>query len=540
MPLIEPSNHETHWRADAVDQLVRFVVPPAVAAWWAETLDDLYKAAVPSVAESHRDSALEPIARILTQSSNVAMVEFVARWCGFAPSMQLGLSPSGGQRSLDDFSVKVLLKRACDQKVDFEAGVRALPKSDINVGCLTAFLFNAGIIRLAKILDLDDILRIGRDENQLLPTAILPKFEDPPEISKLDYWLLTIGPAAMEGLIEVFQDESPDRLGLLARGVMKSVDACSRSIEPAAKELNLQNLASHYVNLLHVLIPKSQTVPPDSARKMAWRLAHLIGRSKPELIHADLRKSWVRECTEYWGRFRAELRGDTHPDAVAAKRESLHDAMCVIAKLGSTWQAFKALLLAFRALPRQAVSNDLRYWLEPGEDWRTYEPWCYLARVPAELIHGELQNEQAHDPLLEDFRTKFADFCLERLESREKSSAPREADMVEPDPHWRHCYVRAVRELRVNPAKRGHRTLHWSSQHDPSQDVRDAARVAYNEMSSHVKLEEGRSPRSAIFAAYWWLRQAHLLALGIEPDADGAQRTRIKELRRTKEAERTT
>ena len=109
--------------------------------------------------------------------------------------------------------------------------------------------------------------------------------------------------------------------------------------------------------------------------------------------------------------------------------------------------------------------------------------------------------------------------------------------MVEPNADWRHCYVRAVRELRVNPGKRGHHTLHWSSQHDPSPAVREAARVAYHEISSYVKLEEGRSPRSAIFAAYWWLRQAHLLALGIQPDADGAQRTRIKELRRTKEAE---
>jgi hypothetical protein len=43
------------------------------------------------------------------------------------------------------------------------------------------------------------------------------------------------------------------------------------------------------------------------------------------------------------------------------------------------------------------------------------------------------------------------------------------------------------------------------------------------------------SPRRAVLGAFWWLRQAHLKSLGIEIDRDGAQRTRIKELSRTKE-----
>lgn len=39
-------------------------------------------------------------------------------------------------------------------------------------------------------------------------------------------------------------------------------------------------------------------------------------------------------------------------------------------------------------------------------------------------------------------------------------------------------------------------------------------------------------------SALWWIRQAHLLGLEIQPDPDGAQRTRVKELARTKETER--
>ncbi len=539
MQMVEPSTNEDSWRADAATQLIQLKVPPAVAQWWAQTLDAIYRAAAPAVSETDRDYALAAISKILMQPAHVAIIEFIARWCGLAPSFQRGLSPANGQRSLDDPSVGVLLNRARDLKTDFEAGLLALPKSDIHVGNLAALLFQAGALRPEFILDLDAIRQIGADEAQILPSVGPFQFDDPAELKKLEFWLLTVGPCVLDGWAGIFIHESIESLGFLARGMRKIVQASSRSncTGPTAVALTPQNLASEYIKMVPVLRERTAMTPPGMATNVAWWMAHQIGRFQPELISDDLRKNLVRECTEYWGRFRADLRRGIAPDEAAAKRESLHDAMCVIAILGSPWQAFKALLLAFRALRKPAVSDDLRYWPEQGEDWRTYEPWGYFARVPAELLHSELGDEQTHDPMLEDFRTKFADFCLERLESKEKSVTPRDDDMVEPNPHWRHCYVRAVRELRVNPAKRGHRTLHWSSQHDPAPEVREAAQVAYNEISSHVKLEEGRSPRSAIFAAYWWLRQAHLLALGIEPDADGAQRTRIKELRRTKEAE---
>jgi hypothetical protein len=196
--------------------------------------------------------------------------------------------------------------------------------------------------------------------------------------------------------------------------------------------------------------------------------------------------------------------------------------------------------LAFRALPEQAVANDLRYWPESNMT-NPPEKWEMFARLPAELLHMRLGAEQENDATLARFRSDFAEFCLQRLKSHEKasnaSSCLTDTDMTEPSAIWRQCYVRAIRELRINPGNRGHHTLHWASQHDPSPEVRDAARVAYKEVINHVNLQEGRSPRAAIFAAYWWLRQAHLHALDRPIDPDGAQRTRIKELRRTQDAE---
>jgi hypothetical protein len=113
-----------------------------------------------------------------------------------------------------------------------------------------------------------------------------------------------------------------------------------------------------------------------------------------------------------------------------------------------------------------------------------------------------------------------------------------DADMVEPSHEWRYCMVRAVMDLRANPEGRGHRALHCSSENDPHQHVRDAAARAYETIRHARGLPERVSPRRAVMSALWWLRQAHLLGLGIQPDHDLAQRTREKELSRTKEAER--
>ena len=82
--------------------------------------------------------------------------------------------------------------------------------------------------------------------------------------------------------------------------------------------------------------------------------------------------------------------------------------------------------------------------------------------------------------------------------------------------------------------------LNFASMKDPEADVREAAREAYDETRREVLLPPGSSPRRAIFAAFWWLRQAHLHALESEVDSQGAQRTRQKETRRTKEEEERT
>jgi hypothetical protein len=214
----------------------------------------------------------------------------------------------------------------------------------------------------------------------------------------------------------------------------------------------------------------------------------------------------------------------------------------VLFELGGVWRGLKPMLLAWRALTAPAVASDLRYWPEPGRE-PPPSPWSVLVLWPMNMFHHVVGREQKQDLTLAELRGQIASFCLERLtdrlsENQRKAGKQRtDFDMVESSPDWRYCLIRAAISLGVNPEGKGHRILHKSMEIDPDEDVRDAAKDGYERLRRNVGLPDGVSPRRAVTSALWWLRQAHLLGLGIEPDRDGAQRTRIKELSRTKEEE---
>ena len=138
-------------------------------------------------------------------------------------------------------------------------------------------------------------------------------------------------------------------------------------------------------------------------------------------------------------------------------------------------------------------------------------------------------------------REEFAKFCLERLRTKvkNKNGGYTDEDFVEPRPAWRQCYVQALKALRVNPGGRAHRTLFWLLNNDPDEKVRELAKKAHKQVRhldrNKPNLDDGASPRRPLFEAFWWLRQAHLLTLGITIDHSGAMRTRRIELHRTRE-----
>lgn len=238
--------------------------------------------------------------------------------------------------------------------------------------------------------------------------------------------------------------------------------------------------------------------------------------------------------------------------------EERHFETCVnvLYRLGGVWRGMKPLLLAIRAFGCACVSLDLRYWPErnsrnrpsnPDGLFEPPEPWSVVPRSLVNMFHVFIRDEQVGDPELTDLRGELAKFCLERLRDRwskaEREAAEREGrprtneDMIERSAEWRLCLIRAASALHINPEGKGHHILRKASQIDPEEDVREAARSAYEQIRRFKGLPDNLSPRRAVISALWWWRQAHLLGLGIRPDPDGAQRTRIKELTRTREVE---
>ncbi len=229
------------------------------------------------------------------------------------------------------------------------------------------------------------------------------------------------------------------------------------------------------------------------------------------------------------------------------ERDHIQTCLILLYQFGGVWRGLKPMLLAWRSLQAPAVARDLRYWTEADRD-PLPSPWCDLIAWPINLFHRYVNSEQASDPELIRLRGELASFCLERLADRWTKSERDEAkrthrdrtneDMLERSPEWRYCLIRAAGSLGVNPEGKGHRILKVAADLDPEPQVRDAANQSYQQLRRDVALPEGVSPRRAIMSALWWIRQAHLLGLGIQPDPDGAQRTRVKELARTKETER--
>jgi hypothetical protein len=149
------------------------------------------------------------------------------------------------------------------------------------------------------------------------------------------------------------------------------------------------------------------------------------------------------------------------------------------------------------------------------------------------MLHHYFGSEQAGDPELNEYRTEFALFCLERLKSRRNREGVQESTQVEEDPVWREGFIQAARALRVNPKGKGHHILHRAATNDPDDAVRDLAKEAYAELRHQPSLPKGFSPRRAVFDAFWWLRQAHVASLGETVDQQGASQTREEEARRT-------
>ena len=280
--------------------------------------------------------------------------------------------------------------------------------------------------------------------------------------------------------------------------------------------------------------------------KAWWHLSKVIyswsmGGLESELPD-ELRNRLVESASRHIGILRSVLRDRPEVFEDEDVRDFYDKAFYVLLSFAPGWKCLKPLLLAFTEMTERAVASDLRTWSEhdstenPPQPYSRVPNWIEVAMYPQNL-----KDELDEDPSLKDLREEFAKFCLSRLRTKEKNKKAeyKNEDFVEPRPEWRWCYVQALAALRVNPGGRGHRTLFWLLNNDPDETVRELAKKAHKRVrhldQDKPNLDEGASPRRPLFEAFWWLRQAHLITLGVEIDRPGAMRTRRRELHRTRE-----
>lgn len=308
-----------------------------------------------------------------------------------------------------------------------------------------------------------------------------------------------------------------------------------------------------YFDLADACVPPNPSAASPALRTLWMLLFRMAWDADRDACPETTRKRMIETARADIAALRKVLEkadaADNTTEAQQFVQQLPHIRRCasLLAFHGSVFQMLKPMLLALRKLKTPAVAHDLRDWDEFADD-PPPKPWCELPAMISAVFHTTIGREQLEDPDLENLRGEFGAFCLERLTDRwkdaERKAAPASGrvrtneDMTEPSPEWRYAYVRAAAALRINPDGKGHRTLHMAASLDPSDEVKEAARSAEQLLRHQRRLPERVSPRRAVMTAIWFLKQAHLRALDIYVDADGAQRTRIKELTRTKEVER--
>ena len=437
-------------------------------------------------------------------------------------------------------------------------------RASLNFHDLVRFIFFPEVVPLNQIIDLDrlnPIRRSGWSSND---------FEDS---SDLEFWLKwrfednenrrdTI---RLDTLLLPFSNFPEDVLGEKVLGLLNAINA-AMTIGYALSSERLNPMGDGWRVVAHELLPFLGLITakePDSSKgrssllKAWWRLARVIygwdmGGLESELS-PELRNRIVESAARHIGILRSVLRDkpeifaeEEDENSAGSVADFYQHAFHILLTLAPPWKCLKPLLLAFTEMTEQAVTSDLRAWNELGREEKLPYPYSEVALWIAMTLYPQnLQKELDRDPNLQDLRQEFAKFSLGRLKTKGKTGTFIEdkqftdEDFVEPRTFWRQGYVQALAVLRVNPSGRAHRTVFWLSQNDPDETIRELAKRAHKQIRhldrKKPNLHEGASPRRPLFEAFFWLRQAHLLTLGVEIDEAGAMRTRRRELHRTRE-----
>jgi hypothetical protein len=430
------------------------------------------------------------------------------------------------------------VKDRADLSVAVQAAFTVFKDGPVEIKPIVGELFTTGHLDPLKFIDAEAIRTTTKGTGGVSWSQ--PTRENDPRLP--DFWFALDPVASFDAFRRLFEAEPIDTLGVLALGLERSL-MLQYSGNPVARgsdqEIQMRELYPYLDPLAHVLCRRrSESMNNDrTLMRCCWSYSRLTGERAPELL-GELYEPLARLALAELENLRKVLRS---PDAEAFlnnEADLLTEAVFFGPRTDPTalWPVLRRLVLALREVPHRGVPLDLRTWDEHEASFeRVPRPWNWVVDHIARVLELLIGRELERDSELAELRYEFAKFCIERVKTREKARADRplaNEDFFEPKPEWRAAYINAAKELHLNVGGRGHHALTWSRDHDPDEDVRDAARSAAEVLRHGHGLPKNTSPRRAMFAAFWWLRQAHVVSLGERVDEEGAQRTFRKEMRR--------
>lgn len=423
--------------------------------------------------------------------------------------------------------------------VDFNRGlIRACAADRRNIP-LVFVLADQGLVDWRRFLDLDVIVRTWlKDDSYPMcrPASSLSSFDM--DIRSPRLWMMVSPEAIIDELGSALKSMDDETVARSLRSVMSGLVSNPRpGRDPVLWQQRQQRNMQRITRLACDRMGSNATRAAPAIRRTcltcAQRLLERWGDPEPSDGPA-LRQAAQIELAGW----RPLLQRANEPEAEREFEQVLdllNGIAFVLFHTAPLWDAIRPLLLSFRSLGTPSVTPGLRYW--SMRQWPTQQgnpdlpdppqPWYLIPEAIAIHFHERVGSEEERDEELSDLRTRFASFCLERLQSKTKGGSP-----IEPNPAWRLGYIAAAIELRINPKGQGHRTLYHASQHDPDEQVRRMAHGAYIKMRRGMKLG-AMSPRTAFFHAFWQVRRAHMLGLGQTVHQGAAEATREQEVRRT-------
>lgn len=144
--------------------------------------------------------------------------------------------------------------------------------------------------------------------------------------------------------------------------------------------------------------------------------------------------------------------------------------------------------------------------------------------------------EQVEAECFASFSHELAEFCLGRLrlQKGEKASDGKydAGQVVERSPIWRQGYLKALLELGFDLKGRVHKTVHFTKQSDPDEDVRTIAKECYRAVRRDSnKNRSVEDLKRGIIAAEWWLLMCQRRELNLTVNHEEALKTRRRLLR---------